>query len=484
MRIAVTTVLLVFLTADLTSGFNFGNMFKDSSLSGAAGTTIQSNMPSWDELKVALHTTRTGAALQSDRELNAIGEGPPHTDALLRLFGTTQEPRVTYYRDAAAWCPYCQKVWILLEEKKIPFQVKKINMRSYGDKPVEFLRLVPNGLLPAIQLDGVAQTDSLQIMLNLERTFSGPQHRKMWPAEGDADYARAGQLMRLERESFSAWCGLVFRPSFGGGSRKYFEQVLDEIDRELGFTEGPWFLSYLSIVDLTFVTHVERMCASVAYWGGFKVRGEGRWPRIERWMDAFEALPSYMATKSDYYTHIMDIPPQYGPGCTSPGWERLGRQIDGTGTNWRLPLPPFSPRDVEPVSAAVDPGEEAARHEAAHSLLKNHKNVAKFALRGAGQKGNKQFSAPLADPYAVPDLDPLADMEACLRLVAAALLSGHAHAPALAYSPARDAAVSRKLAVSLEYLRDRVGVPRDMSYPAARQLRAHLNWVRDALLAP
>jgi glutathione S-transferase len=421
-------------------------------------------------------------------------------------------------------------VWILLEEKKIPFQVKKINMRSYGDKPVDFLRLVPNGLLPAIQLDGVAQTDSLQIMLNLERTFSGPQHRKMWPAEGDADYARAGQLMRLERESFSAWCGLVFRPSFGGGSRKYFEEVLDEIDRELGLTEGPWFLSYLSIVDLTFITHVERMCASVAYWGGFKVRGEGRWPGIERWMDAFEAMPSYMATKSDYYTHIMDIPPQYGPGCTSPGWERLGRQIDGTETtHWRLPLPPFSARDVEPVSVAVDPGEEAARHEAAYSLLRNHKNVAKFALRGAGQKGNKQFSAPLADPYAVPDLDPLADMEACLRLVswmwwwggvggaflrgtpylllliithyyslftispnrpptpsqvAAALLSGHSNVPALAYEPARNAATSSKLAVSLEYLKDRVGVPRDMSYPAARQLRAHLNWVKEALLAP
>jgi glutathione S-transferase len=34
---------------------------------------------------------------------------------------------------------------------------------------------------------------------------------------------------------------------------------------------------------------------------------------------------------------------------------------------------------------------------------------------------------------------------------------------------------------SLAYFRDRIGVPRDMSYPAARQLRAHLNWVAEQL---
>ena len=41
----------------------------------------------------------------------------------------------------------------------------------------------------------------------------------------------------------------------------------------------------------------------------------------------------------------------------------------------------------------------------------------------------------------------------------------------------------RETAASLAYLRDRVGVPRDMRYPAARQLRAHLNWFIDGLAA-
>ena len=40
-----------------------------------------------------------------------------------------------------------------------------------------------------------------------------------------------------------------------------------------------------------------------------------------------------------------------------------------------------------------------------------------------------------------------------------------------------DAKMKENVSLSLEYLRDRVGVPRDMRMPAARQFRAHLNFV-------
>ena len=63
---------------------------------------------SWDYLKSAVLETKTGAFLKEQELLRSTGEGLPHTDAKVRLFGTKAEPRVTLFRDTAAWCPYCQ----------------------------------------------------------------------------------------------------------------------------------------------------------------------------------------------------------------------------------------------------------------------------------------------------------------------------------------------------------------------------------------
>ena len=128
--------------------------------------------PAWSDLQAKVHATATGARMLEDEAAWSRGAGPTHTDAKLRLFGQKEEDvRVVFYRDTAAWCPYCQKVWLLLEEKEIPYRVEKINMRSYGDKPAAFLARVPNGLLPAIEINGQFMTDSLPIMQVLDATW-------------------------------------------------------------------------------------------------------------------------------------------------------------------------------------------------------------------------------------------------------------------------------------------------------------------------
>ena len=75
----------------------------------------------------------------------------------------------------------------------------------------------------------------------------------------------------------------------------------------------PFFLGKeLSLVDVVFSPFLERIAASIYYYKGFVVRGEGRWPGIERWFEAMEQRPAYLGTRSDYFTHVHDLPPQLG----------------------------------------------------------------------------------------------------------------------------------------------------------------------------
>ena len=60
------------------------------------------------------------------------------------------------------------------------------------------------------------------------------------------------------------------------------------------------------------------------------------------------------------------------------------------------------------------------------------------------------------------------------------LLTGDTHSPILETDKS-DTVTRNNLKKSLAYFRDRIGVPRDMSYPAARQLRAHINWLSDQI---
>ena len=93
---------------------------------------MSDSAPSWEEL----------SAMVAQQKQDAFGDhpedgvnGPPNPFALKRMFGQNEEPVVKLYRDHAAWCPYCHKVVLQLEEKKIPYVIEKINMRCYGDKP-------------------------------------------------------------------------------------------------------------------------------------------------------------------------------------------------------------------------------------------------------------------------------------------------------------------------------------------------------------
>ena len=225
---------------------------------------------------------------------------------------------------------------LLIEEKEIPMRINLVPMRSYGDKPREFLQKVPSGLLPAIETaQGDIITESGVIMELLDQWYPAEAgYKEMMPKQDDlAANQRYTQLAKLERELFSWWCTLVFRPegrmdalsmnpfakkSEMNSSMKGFLECMQKVNNELMKESGPWFFGnkdHPTMIDFIYVSHVERMLASVAFWKGLDMR-DPKWKLsgLTTWLEAFEKRESYLAFKSDYFTHVRDIPPQYGPG--------------------------------------------------------------------------------------------------------------------------------------------------------------------------
>jgi len=170
----------------------------------------------------------------------------------------------------------------------------------------------------------------------------------------------------------------------------------------------------------------------------------------------------------------------------TPAGEPFAEAIDGQdGKTWHLPLAPLS---ATSTPEAYSPGEDPPRDrlEAAAKLVGYHTAVVRFALRGCGSPGKTPVAAPLADPTAEAGVEYEAAADAAMRHVVHALLVGveakQVTEQALQVSESASGGFGgAPVIAAAEYLRDRVGVPRDLKLPAARQLRAHLNWLIDTV---
>ena len=349
--------------------------------------------------------------------------GQTNSQARLRLFGRPEsEVRVTLYRDNHAWCPYCQKIWLWLEEKQIPYRIEKVTMFCYGEKEKWYKRKVPSGMLPAIELDGRIITESDDILIALEREFGV----LVW----GMDDSRVIPLRRLERLLFRGWCYWLCYPARSPredqNNRKQFTAIVAQVEEALAQTTGAYFLEEFSTVDVIFTPYVERMNASLFYYKGYSLREEN--PHFSAWFDAMESRPTYRGTQSDFHTHVHDLPPQMG-GCWENGEPQMliNKSRVDNGPWFGLP-------DV------TYPEPENSRSEALQRVIKHHLNIIKV-----NPADNDLF-------------------DQALRCALTNMITGEVCQPPSGTDSA------------LRYLRDRISVPRDMSIYAAKRLRESLEF--------
>lgn len=249
-------------------------------------------------------------------------------------------------------------------------------------------------------------------------------------------------------------------------------QVFQEIDAELG-SFGPYFLgSDFSLVDVMFSPFLERMAASLPYFKGFECRSP-RYPNLLKWYEAMDQRPAYRGIKSDYYTHCHDLPPQIGSCYSTPAAAAYAEEIDGSA--WSLAASTF----LEPMLPS-DP--QVAGRDAVRRAMNNHAALVRFACRGVGEKGAPSVSAPLADPNARPNEAYIPPVDSCIRLVLFAMLEGTSAAEARLISAGKGSVYPvEEVGRSLVYLRQRIGVPRDMTVHGAQRFRAHINWFIESI---
>ncbi|CAE7235404.1 DHAR2 [Symbiodinium sp. CCMP2592] len=421
----------------------------------------------WQTLRSRIVETPTGKELVQAQEEISSGLRC-HPDAEVRFFGSSrQTPRVTFYRDSAALCPRCQAVWLLLEAKRIDYIVVKENLPSYGERSEAFLRKVPRGALPAIEIDGRWATDSLDAMFLLERTFPNPE-RPMIPGFSRLR-GRAIELLELQRAVHSAWCNYLFRAemSFVNEPAVDFAAALGQVQTALERdTETPWFLPYEhpTIVDIQYVCTLERIVASAFFYKAMDVRAD--FPGIDRWLRAFEELPWYRATRGDYYSLCMALEPAFGEPQPSP-------MNNSSRTDWRKLLPenyrlPFAlRRDVEMTAAEAASVLRRPFVEAAWKLVQNHDEVARYCCRAVG--GEAAIVEGLLEP-----LDALLCSVAQMLFDEAPVEDLQSQMQKRVQVYGIPEKLRPRLASCLAYLRDRIGVPRDLPLPAAKMLRAYM----------
>ncbi|KAL8709799.1 MAG: hypothetical protein Q9220_005585 [cf. Caloplaca sp. 1 TL-2023] len=243
---------------------------------------------------------------KQDLSPTATGAAKPLVDA-----HQTPRPLVLY----AGWfCPFVQRVWLVLEEKKIPYHYIEVN--PY-DKPASLLSLNPRGLVPTLQVEdsngeNKPLYESNVVCEYLEDAY--PDHEpRLLPAD---PYIRAKCRIWMDFVTtrlipafhrFLQWQPSDAVPSIEKpradflGTLRSFAEAMD------AGKEGPWFLGKeISMMDLVLAPWAVRLWVFDHFkGGGLGVPKEGEegddgvWRRWRLWLEAVEGRKSVIETTSE-----------------------------------------------------------------------------------------------------------------------------------------------------------------------------------------
>ncbi|CAD7943013.1 unnamed protein product [Amoebophrya sp. A25] len=264
---------------------------------------------------------------------------------------------------------------------------------------------------------------------------------------------------------------------------RLFREVCGEVEKLIGQTpESPFLLSYFSVSDCVMAPWLERMNAQLFYYKAFDMRAE--FPVIAKWFQAMESRPSYMMSKADFFTHTHAIPHRIRP-CYFDEWNVSPEKLAAC---WQAveagaeEVPDYFDRGARRSPRTSTEQVEAAL-EAAHRVLifwdvLREKTTEIEGITTPVSKVSKKNSSLGVNANYTGDSFDLAMRLVLTRLLKPLLGSSTAQEAERLGSSLGDALDESQKAENpqdvlrvLQYYKDRISIPRDMSYHAGKRLR-------------
>ena len=216
----------------------------------------------------------------------------------------------------AGWfCPFVQRVWLVLEEKKLPYQYIEVNPYH---KPESLLRLNPRGLVPTLEYEEKPLYESTVICEFLEDAYR--DHGSSLRPDDPYNVAK-GRIWQdyVDKKFLPAFFRFIqWQPE---QSEKSLEEVKTEFhDTLLQFVEamdpeGPYFFgTEPTLPDFMIVPWAVKLWVFDEFKkGGSGIPEEGQggkrektWARWRKWLKVMEARRSVTETLSEQ-SHYMPL---------------------------------------------------------------------------------------------------------------------------------------------------------------------------------
>ncbi|KAK5132952.1 hypothetical protein LTR08_008315 [Meristemomyces frigidus] len=199
------------------------------------------------------------------------------------------------------FCPFVQRVWSVLEEKKIPYQYIEVNPYH---KPDSLLKLNPRGLVPTLQYDNKPLYESTVICEFLDEAY--PDHGPRLMPEGAFEKARVRIWIDFcTSRIIPSWHRfLQFQPMEDKEgleeARKEFLGKMKEFAAEMD-EEGPFFSGKEpSLIDFVVAPWIMRLWVFDHYKGGLGIPDDdAAWDRFRKYQKALAERPSIGDTLSE-----------------------------------------------------------------------------------------------------------------------------------------------------------------------------------------